>query len=427
MSLVLRLIRSEHKIGQKLVLDFNMGFVFDTLRKLTPAALLLKAIIAAAVGDMLLLVAILLRRSYRKWYFARRDRKVFVFRRRWDALISGEIPYETWRNKDFDCRIVQTIVLDAFEIAGPEESAQLLRFLRRSGLIEKLIFEARHHLGWRRNRALLGLGQTRAPEGIPALSDGLRDRALDTRLAALRGLEKIACPEAAREILNWISEVGLRVPALPLQSALIQCCRERPQMLLPYLEHAQLPIREVLARVLGEVATLSIGSELLRYADDSLPELRAAAARALGQTNPKFAIDTLTDLANDQAWFVRLRAVISLGQLKHVSALRALLRALGDSHRLVRLRAAEALVTFTDYRVSVFDKIVIAQDRYGLHAYLAALDNSDSQPALETELNTTTQLAATRREVLLNVLHTGTLPTNRDGSDQLSLAAGSQS
>jgi len=90
----------------------------------------------------------------------------------------------------------------------------LLKFLRESGLIEKRIFEARTLTGWRRMRALVALGQTRALEGISAMAEGLRDRDPEIRLAALRGLGRTASPQAAEEILAWVSERGLSVPAM---------------------------------------------------------------------------------------------------------------------------------------------------------------------------------------------------------------------
>lgn len=135
-----------------------MGFTFETLLRVGPAALVVKAILVAVLADVLLLGIILLRRTYRKRYFAKRDARVVVFCQSWDSLISGKIPFETWRTKPFDRRIVETIVLDKLDAAGSDESARLLRFLRVSGLIEKLIFEARQHLGWRRHRALVALG-----------------------------------------------------------------------------------------------------------------------------------------------------------------------------------------------------------------------------------------------------------------------------
>jgi HEAT repeat protein len=387
-----------------------MESIFEKLWRLSPAAFVLKAIAVAVVADGLLLAFILLRRTYRKRYFSKRDARVFELRQKWDALISGEIPCETWRNIAFDRRIVETIALDTFESAGPEESARLLKFLRGSGLIEKRIFEARQLTGWRRVQALVALGRTRAAEGIPALAEGLRDPDQETRLAALRGLGRMASPQAGEEILAWVGEVGLNVPALPLQSALIQCCAERPQMLLSYVQNAQAPLREVLGRVLGEVATPSMGLDLLQFVGDDLDELRAAAARAMSQSHSGLALDLLNELARDPIWFVRLRAIVSLGRLSDRRAIPSLLRGLTDSNRLVRLRAAESLMGLKTEMVSIFERVVAARDRYGLHAYLTALENADLRENLEFELQASTRINQEEKKRLQDALHTGALP-----------------
>jgi len=386
-----------------------MASIFEKLWRLGPAAFVLKAIVAAILADALLLGFILLRRTYRKRYFAKRDARVFELRQKWDVLISGEIPYGMWRKKSFDRRIVETIALDLFEAAGAEESARLLKFLRASGLIEKRIFEARELKGWRRMRALVALGRTRAPEGIPALAEGLRDRDLETRLAALRGLGRMACPQAAEEILAWVSETGMTVPALPLQSALIQCCVERPQVLLPYVQHAKGPLRETLGRVLGEVATPSLGLDLLQFAGDDLDELRAAAARAMSHTKSGLAFDLLNELVRDPIWFVRLRAIVSLGKLSEPRVIPSLLRGLTDSNRLVRLRAAEALIELKTEMAPVFQRVVETRDRYGLHAYLTALENADLRGKLEENLQASAKIKTEVRSQLLLVLQSGTL------------------
>ena len=387
-----------------------MASIFEKLWRLGPAAFVAKAIIVAILADGLLLAFILFRRTYRKRYFAKRDARVFELRQKWDALISGEIPYETWRKIPFDRRIVESIALDAFEASGPEESARLLKFLRTSGLIEKRIFEARHLTGWRRMRALVALGRTRAPEGIPALAEGLRDRVLEIRLAALRGLSRTACPQAGEEILAWVGETGLSVPALPLQSALIQCCAERPQLLLPYVQHAEGSLREVLGRVLGEIATPSLGLDLLQFVGDDLDELRAAAARALSHTKSGLAFDLLNELARDPIWFVRLRAIVSLGKLSDPRAIPSLLRGITDSNRLVRLRAAEALVELKTEMAPVFEQVVQTRDRYGLHAYLTALENADLRGKLEADIQAGTKISDEEKGLLQKVLQAGALP-----------------
>jgi HEAT repeat protein len=385
-----------------------MASGFSILHRLEPSAFVFKAIVGAIALDVLLLAFILLRRSYRMHYFRKRDARVFELRQQWDALISGEIPYETWRTKSFDRRIIEDMALDAFEAAAADQSARLLRFLRTSGLIEKRIFEARKLKGWRRRSALVALGRTRAPEGIPALSEALRDPNLEARNAALRGLGRLGSPEAAEEILHWLAESGLNVPVLPLQNALINCCRERPQILLSYLQLAGPQLREVLARVLGEVASPSLGNELIGLADDELPELRAAAARALSNAQPGHALEVLGELSRDTVWFVRLRAVVAIGKLYDTAALPHLINALTDSNRLVRMRAAEALVDFKSELASIFAQVVKTRDRYGLHAFLAALENADLRKRLDAELR---QAAFSNRELdlLLTVLSTGKL------------------
>jgi HEAT repeat protein len=386
-----------------------MAFDFEHFQRLGPAAFVLKAILAAVAADIILLGFIMLRRAYRRWYFAKRDARVTQIRQQWDALIGGEIPFDAWRNNPRDCQIVESMALDAFEIAGNAESAQILKFLRTSGLVAKCTFEARRHQGWRRREALLALGRTRAPEAIPALTEALRDRDLETRLAALRGLERMACPEAAKGILDWISESGLTVPALPVQSALIQCCAERPQILISHLQHAQGPVREVLARVLGEVATLVLETDLLQFVDDELPELRAAAARALSQSAPHMALDSLRQLAQDPIWFVRLRAIVSLGELRNPSAIPVLLLGLTDSKRLVRVRAAEALLKIDSDHAAVFEKVVATKDRYGVDAYLTVLDNAGIIGTVQAKLMQLPPSGA--KDTLLELLTARELPT----------------
>lgn len=387
-----------------------MESIFKDLWNIGPAAVVMKAIFAALIANGLLLAFILLRRAYRKWYFAKRDARVYEVRQKWDAIISGKIPYNTWRRNSFERRIVESVAIDAFEAAGQEESARLLKFLRNSGLIEKRIFEARHHTGWRRMRSLVALGRTRAPEGIPALAEGLRDRSLETRLAALRGLGRMASPKAAEEILDWVSERGLKVPELPLQGALVQCCAERPQLLLPHIQRAKGRVREVLGRVLGEVATPSLGADLLQFAGDELDELRAAAARAMSQSQTAIAPYVLDDLARDSVWFVRLRAIVSLGKLSDSRAIPSLLRGLTDSNRLVRLRAAEALVGLGADMAPIFEKVVETRDRYGLHAYLTALENANLKRKLEAELDGVTGMDEAAKKTLQGVLQSGALP-----------------
>jgi HEAT repeat protein len=181
-------------------------------------------------------------------------------------------------------------------------------------------------------------------------------------------------------------------------------------MLLPFLRHSEKNTREVIGRVLGEIATSGMGRDLLQFVEDEEPELRAAAARALAYAHPSLAVDVLGQLAQDPIWFVRLRAVVSLGKLSHSSTIEALLHSIRDPNRLVRLRAAEALLDVSADKVDVFDQVVGAKDRYALHAYLTALDNAGLQATLEEQIRMHSQIPQPHISVLLQVLQSGRLP-----------------
>src|SRR5258708_200866 len=128
---------------------------------------------------------------------------------------------------------------------------------------------------WRLEPAALVLQAiVAALDGISAMAEGWRDGDLEIRLAALRGLGRTAAPQAAEAILAWVGERGLCVPAMPLQNALIQCCAERPQLLIPCVQHAVGPLREVLGRVLVEGATPSLSVDLLRSVGADTAERR---------------------------------------------------------------------------------------------------------------------------------------------------------
>jgi HEAT repeat protein len=101
--------------------------------------------------------------------------------------------------------------------------------------------------------------------------------------------------------------------------------------------------------------------------------------------------------------------VVSLGKLGSARAIPALLGGLRDANRLVRLRAAEGLVSISGDLSSIFDQVVQLGDRYGLHAFLAALDNADLRGKLETELQDAADLGDERKKHLREALRTGVL------------------
>jgi HEAT repeat protein len=351
-----------------------MGFVSSWTRE--PAGLVLEAILGSLAGIALLIGFIVLRRWYRGRYFQKRNERAFILRGMWDDILTGRVPAAKWRFKPLDCEVVESILLDTIEIATPGELPKLLACLRVSGLLDMRIFEARARRGTSQRMALVALGRTRAPEAIPALAEALEADAAETRIAAVRGLGRTGLLDAAIPMLDLLVSNTLRAPEHAIKNALLNCCRPDPHLLVRYIPQSSGPARELLARVLGELATPELGDELLVLATDSLPEVRASAARALGNAQPAFALSVLSVLAADPEWFVRLRAVVGLSNFAHPETVRPLLLALCDPNRHVRQRAAWALARREPELESIFDQVVGTRDRYALEAFVSELERS---------------------------------------------------
>jgi HEAT repeat protein len=353
-----------------------MEFVFRGIEKLGPAGLVLQAILVSLLGIVLLVGFIVLRRWYRARYFRRRNERTVVLRSRWDDILSGKISAEAWRFNPLDCDIVESLLLDSIEMSSAANLPPLLECLRVSGLLDTRIYQARTTQGWNQRTALLTLGRTRAMEAIPALAEGLDSPLRETRIAAVRGLGRTARMEAALPILDRIVTGQFDAPERSLKNALVNCCRTHPHILINYLEHSDGPVRELLARVLGELASPDLGEELLVLATDSLPEVRASAARALGNTNTPYSLPALHSLASDPEWFVRLRAVVALGQIENIGKIKILLHALCDTNRHVRLRAAWALARMEPQLEQILEQVVATKDDYALQAFVSELERS---------------------------------------------------
>jgi HEAT repeat protein len=353
-----------------------MGSIFKEIEKLGPAGLVLQAILVSLLGIVSLVGFIVLRRWYRARYFHTRSQRTLALRSQWGDILSGKISANTWRFNPLDCEIVESILLDSIETSPADKLAPLLDCLRVSGLLDMRIYEARTSRGWKQRTALLALGRTRAMEAIPALAEGLDSPLRETRIAAVRGLGRTARMEAALPILDRIVTGQFDAPERSLKNALVNCCRLNPEVLVNHLEQTHGPVRELLARVLGELASPELGEELLVLASDVLPEVRASAARALGNTNSSYTLPALHSLAADPEWFVRLRAVVALGQVDNLGKIRILLHSLCDVNRHVRQRAAWALARMEPQLDQILEDVVATNDDYALQAFVSELERS---------------------------------------------------
>jgi HEAT repeat protein len=353
-----------------------MEYGFRSLLTNGPVEIALQITLFSLAGITVLIFFIWARRYYRGRLFTRRDLRSYEIRKNWRQIVSMEIAPGTWRNTELDREIIETILLDQIDVASGDELGSLLRCYRDSGLLDLRIQQVRSARGWKRQAALAALGRTREPEAIAALTEALDSRGSQEMTSAVRALGRIGLPEAGLPLLERLTEGKLLVPPVPLKSALVNCCRTRPALLLRYLPAAQSETREILARSLAEVISPELGEELGELCQDSSPEVRASVARALRQIAPAFASALLSTMTMDDVWFVRLRAVTSLAAFKDPNSIDIFVRSLCDTNRVVRQRSALALVDFPNHAKYILQLIIATEDKYALHSYVSELQRS---------------------------------------------------
>ena len=383
-----------------------MEFTSKLAPELGIAGLIVKAILLSVAGIVGLIIFIAARRWSRGRYFARLNERTFVLRSQWNDILSGKIPASAWRLKELDCEIVESMLLDSLELAVlPQELPPLMGCLRSSGLLDLRIYEARAQRGWKRRAALVALGRTRAPEAVPALAEALEAEDEETRMAAVRGLGHTELAEAAVPIIECLLLGRWPLPEHAVKNALVNCCHNSPGMLLSYLKQSTGRPRELLARVLAEMATPELGEDLILLATDNDPEVRASAARAMGCAQPSFGLSVLSVMVKDAEWFVRLRAVVALASINHSGRVRPLLSALCDSNRYVRQRAAWALAQMGSNLDDILSRVVETQDNYALQAFISELERSGSIEHLVDALEKHDE-QTDARNILLHTLDT---------------------
>ncbi len=157
-------------------------------------------------------------------------------------------------------------------------------------------------------------------------------------------------------------------------------------MLLRFVRSSSETARELLSRVLAEIADGASIDELLVMVSDDSAEVRCSAARGLARATPEVAVPALAELSADQQWFVRLRAVIALGNFVERGAVPILVGSLEDRNRLVRQRAAWALIRSRRLVPDVVRDVVVAGDNYGLQAVVAELERCGLYKAVAEEV-----------------------------------------
>ncbi len=358
-----------------------MDFLIDLVKLLSPAAHVLTALILTVAFIGLVLLFIVWRRWTRGRYLCRRDQRKAELREQLPAILRRGVVPRDWLRDAMSREILEELLAERLETSSPQESERLVGMLRQAGVLTARIREVRGHRGWRRQRAMLALGKLRAPECVPILAELLGSRDVETRHTALVALGRTRLAPAGTAILERMvreQQFSRSVAEAPLLNALLLCCWESPQILVPYLDAADRRVRARLARLTAELGWQGSEEHLLRLAEDRVPAIRAAAAAALARYGTQRSVEMLLRLSKDPEWSVRRRAVLALGRRRDAELIPLLVAELCDANRSVRLSAAQALGVLRDHLPEVLERVVATGDRFARQTLVAELERTGS-------------------------------------------------
>jgi HEAT repeat protein len=219
--------------------------------------------------------------------------------------------------------------------------ADMLRYHVRDAGVATTLRRATHSwLPRRRVRAATVLGELRLAEGTCDLDRLLRDGDPRVRLAAARGLGRIATPEAARLLIAAL-EQGL----LPEQRLIevLGAPWAAGHVLLAFRAPRTVAMRVPLADALGRARSSEAVGSFAAAMPAAATELRIRIVRALARIGSPGAVEAVRAAMSDRNWRVRAQAAWSLARLGDFAATALLEDGLADGSPWVRANCTAAL------------------------------------------------------------------------------------
>ena len=264
--------------------------------------------------------------------------------------------------------------LAAEEISQLELPLRLdvLRGLEESGVVARVLRDAKSRLKWTRAHALRILGELKLPQSIPTLLHALEDKDADVRNVAARSLGRMKL-QAAEDAL--VALLGKHDQAVSARIAAI-CIEMGPRtapLLIKTLRDGSPKARFWAARILGEIADPRATRSLAEALADPEPDVRSAAVWAVGSIGDRSTGSLIAPLFQDPVWYVRAHAAEALGKIGDASSTTVLADALRDPSWWVRKNALDALVRLGEVSKPALLSALEGEDRFARDSAVEAL------------------------------------------------------
>jgi HEAT repeat protein len=268
------------------------------------------AVLVFAAVQVLILIVLLVRRSWLRRRQRRHASQVTRLRPAAIALVEGE-PVAALGRRDEE---VFAELLSGYARALRGESlTRIATYFESSGGVDAQMHLLRRHVAWRRATAAFRLGDMRSSRAIPALTYALDDRSRDVRVAAVRSLGFVGAVDTIEPLVA--AGVSGRVPRDVVGLALFDIGAPAVARLVELATHRDPEMRADAITLIGVLGTAGDADTVLDRLADPSADVRASTASALGRLGAADARDALITALDDRVPAVCAAAAHALGQI----------------------------------------------------------------------------------------------------------------
>jgi HEAT repeat protein len=284
------------------------------------------AALAFFVGSCLMILVLVIRRSFLARGAGRREALVARLRPTALALVEGDATQPVPDFQGMEAEVFASLLGGYARLLSGEARERIAAYFEASGGVDEQLRRLRSRRAWKRASAAFTLGDMCSLRAAPSLIRALDDQARDVRMAVTRSLGRLGALDAIEPLIS--ASLAGRVPRAVTGLALLDLgptavprlleLTESPEPAVragavelvgllgnagdarPVLDRLRDPaatVRTASADALGRLGAGEARDALVRTLDDRMPAVRTAAARALGQTGGRRAADALVAVA----------------------------------------------------------------------------------------------------------------------------------
>ena len=305
--------------------------------------------LAFFAASLVLILVLVVRRSYMVWRARRRDALADRLRPAAIALVESDEAQPAPELHGLEAEVFASLLGGYARLVRGPARERIAAYFEASGAVDEQLRQLHSRRAWRRASAAFTLGDMRAMRAAPELLVALDDRSRDVRMAASRSLGRLRAVDAIEPLIA--ASLSGRVPRDVSGLALLDLGPAAVPRLLELSRDSEPAVRSYAVELIGLLGEAGDEEPMLDRLSDTAATVRAASATALGRLGRGQARDALIRALDDRVSAVRVAAAHALGQTGSRRAADPLLTVARTDAFEPAQAAAEALARIDPARV----------------------------------------------------------------------------